>query len=77
MCTADVSASDMDWGCDDLLWGEHMHSEADSGDIRDRVCGSDLVEMDLLDGLSMDMRLRLGNQMVNRNNIFFDLIRQI
>ena len=45
--------------------------------LRKNVRSADLVEMDLLDSLTVDVGLCLGDQVVNRNNILFDLIRQI
>ena len=77
MGAADISASDMDRGCDHLLWGDHMHQKADSGDIRDRVGGAHLVEVDLLDGLSVDVGLGLGDQAVDCHDVVLYLFREV
>ena len=67
----------MNRGNDHLIRSNLVHQQADCRDIRNGIHGSHLVEMDLLDSLTVDVGLCLGDQVVNRNNILFDLIRQI
>ena len=72
-----LTASHMNRRYDDFIRLYHGKKQAHPGNIRNGIHGSHLVEMDLLDSLTVDVGLCLGDQVVNRNNILFDLIRQI
>ena len=77
MGAVDMTASHMDRRRNDLSGSDFMKQQADPRNIRYRVHGSYLVEMDLVHRHSMGMRFRLGNEPIHTLHIAFHLVRKI
>ena len=48
MGAADLAAAQMDGGDRDAVWAQHVDRQTDAGDVRHRVQGAYLMEVDLL-----------------------------
>ena len=69
MCTAYMTAADMDRRTEDLIRADHLHQQADAGNIRDCVHIADFVEVDFLNRTVMSVAFRLSDQLIDCQHI--------
>ena len=74
---ADLPAADMYIGAENFLRREKMHEKAHADHVYQSVQRADLVEMNLIDGSSVDLRFCAGNQPVDRQRISLHRLRQV
>ena len=69
-----MAAAHVHRGCDHLIRRKALHKHADGGDIRHRIQGSHLMEMNLADGHSVGVAFCLGDQSVDRHDVLLYLL---
>ena len=66
---ADLAAAHMDGGGRHSVRGQQLHQETESGHIRHRVQGADLVEVDVLHTDAVDGALRGGDAVIDSDDM--------
>ena len=61
----------------DVLYTQLLDHHADSGDIRYRVHGAELMKIDVFYGLPVYRGLGLGDQLIDRQHMGLDALAQI
>ena len=77
MGAAHGAAADRDGGGDHLVRADHFHQQTAAHHVGHGVERANLVEVDLVDGSVVDLRLRLGDQGVDLAGIRLDGVGQI
>ena len=75
--TAHGSAADMNRRGKDLLGRQFVHQVTDRDHIRHGIQGTDLVEVDVLHGVTVDMGFRRGDQVIDRERVLNDVGRKV
>ena len=69
MSTLDLTASNVDGGCDDLIRCQLVEKQADGGDIGDSIHGADFMEVDLAYRFVVSFAFGFRDEAVDRQDI--------
>lgn len=69
MSTLDLTASNVDGGCDDLIRCQLVEKQADGGDIGDSVHGADFMEVDLAYRFVVSFAFGFRDEAIDRQDI--------
>lgn len=69
MSTLDLTASNVDGGCDDLIRCQLVEKQADRGDIGDSIHGADFMEVDLAYRFVVSFAFGFRDEAIDRQDI--------
>lgn len=69
MSTLDLTASNVDGGCDDLIRCQFVEKQADGGDIGDSIHGADFMEVDLAYRFVVSFAFGFRDEAIDRQDI--------
>ena len=69
MSTLDLTASNVDGGCDDLIRCQLVEKQADGGDIGDSIHGADFMEVDLAYRFVVGFAFGFCDEAIDRQDI--------
>lgn len=69
MSTLDLTASNVDGGCDDLIRCQLVEKQADGGDIGDSIHGADFMEVDLAYRFVVSFAFGFRDEAIDRQDI--------
>lgn len=69
MSTLDLTASNVDGGCDDLIRCQLVEKQADRGDIGDSIHGADFMEVDLAYRFVVSFTFGFRDEAIDRQDI--------
>ena len=69
MSTLDLTASNVDGGCDDLIRCQLVEKQADGGDIGDSIHGADFMEVDLAYRFVVSFAFGFCDEAIDRQDI--------
>ena len=76
MSTLDLTASNVDGGCDDLIRCQLVEKQADRGDIGDSIHGADFMEVDLAYRFVVSFAFGFRDEAIDRQDIGTDGFRK-
>ena len=69
MSTLDLTASNVDGGCDDLIRCQLVEKQADGGNIGDSIHGADFMEVDLAYRFVVSFAFGFRDEAIDRQDI--------
>ena len=69
MSTLDLTASNVDGGCDDLIRCQLVEKQADGGDIGDSIHGADFMDVDLAYRFVVSFAFGFRDEAIDRQDI--------
>ena len=76
MSTLDLTASNVDGGCDDLIRCQLAEKQADRGDIGDSIHGADFMEVDLAYRFVVSFAFGFRDEAIDRQDIGTNCFRK-